>query len=155
MVFQDAYGTVQEVKKDGCYLGDFINAHELQTGKVYNQLDLNEIYYAARETGIINPDCFINSAYSFCVKILRWDIIDVRKERDPEYQVKENEIEILLMRRYEPSSKLADKEGYIYHFILRGRNLKIYDTIEGGSITAKSGELHTKRIIVLREKSRV
>jgi hypothetical protein len=153
MVYQDKYGTVREVKKWGCYMADYINAHTLQTGIQYSQLDLNEFYYKALDAGIIEPNCFINSAYHFCTKILRWNISDIKKVSN-RYMPAKNEIVILLMRRLDPDSPEAEPDGYVYHFVLK-TSAGIIDPIETGSLTAAHGEVHTMRIIVLREKSKL
>ena len=157
MLFQDAYGTVKEVKDEGCYITCFCNAFEIQRASGYlSQLDLNEYYYSALVTGAINKDCFVNSAVNFCANILHWtSVIAIKKILDPDYVPRENEIEILLMRRYDPGSSHADKEGFVYHFVLRRRSGQIIDPIQQGSLTAQIGYVHTKRIIVLNEVSKV
>jgi hypothetical protein len=153
MVYQDKYGTVREIKKGGCFLACICNAYILQIGhRFFNQLDLNEIYYASLDAKDIEQDCYINSAYDICVKHLDWSIADYKKV-DKNYKVSPNEIAIALMRRSDPKSELAEADGYVYHFVLLRRDGSIIDPIENGSRTAKEGEIHTMRIIILTEDS--
>lgn len=154
MIYQDAYGTVREIKKYGCYLTCYVNACSIQTGKKFNQLDLNEIYYKAYDNEIIEADCYINNALDFCRQTLKWDIRDVKKV-GKDYECVGDEIEIDLFRRFDPRSDEASEDGYVYHFVLRGRHNVLYDPIEKGSKTAREGMLHTKRIIKLKEPSKV
>ena len=152
MIYQDSYGTIREIKKYGCYMCSIINAYLAQKAKQLHVVDVNELYYKALDDQIINRNCFINSALAFCVKVLRWDVKDVRKET-ADYVPKNNEVEILLMRRYAPTLPDAEKDGYVYHFVLKSKHGTIYDPIYKGAVTTMNGDIHTKRIFVLNEVS--
>lgn len=153
MVYQDKYGTVREIKKYGCLLTSICNAYIIQFAHLYfNQLDLNELYYACLDAGDIDEDCYVNSAYDVCVKHLDWKIADYKKV-DKNYKPSPNEIAIPLMRRYDPKSSEAEPDGYVYHFVLLRKSGEIVDPIVNGSRTAKEGAIHTMRIITLEEES--
>ncbi len=160
MIYQDSYGTVREIKDEGCYFADYLNAYTFQTGRQLNTLDVNELYYEANDKKgwngkpVMERNCFINDAVTLCRGVLNWDIVEVRKE-GKDYQADDDEIEIWLMRRFSPGAKGADAEGFVYHFVLKSKYGTIYDPIHIGSVTATIGELHTKRIIKLRERSKV
>jgi len=155
MLYQNSYGVLREVKKYGCYMVCFMNAHSFQRGKnSYRVEDLNEIYYKALDSKIIESNCFVNDAYRFCRNVLDWRVKDIKKV-DKDYDPLENEIAIWLMRRYAPGNSEAELDGFIYHFVLNSRYGSLYDPISIGSLTAQIGELHTQRIIVLDEEAKV
>jgi hypothetical protein len=154
MIYQDTYGTVREIKKYGCYMCSLINAYLIQRAKQLHVVDVNEIYYQAFDDNSIDKNCFVNSALAFCLKTLKWSIRDVKKE-PASYEPLKNEIEILLMRRYAPTLPEAEKDGYVYHFVLKSQHGNIYDPIYTGAVTTMNGDIHSKRIIVLNEVSLV
>ena len=149
MFHQNSIGMPERVHKWGCYTADIAAATAAVTKKEITQSEFLYVVTEAEKQGALVEDPNVPGEFMYV-----WDVEKIFHlmgleviylgHRNKYYLCQADEIEMLHWRRYNGSK-------YIYHFTFGdGRGKTIYDSWAPFSITAREGELKSKRIIKVK-----
>jgi hypothetical protein len=150
MFYQNSIGMPERVQEWGCYATVAAAATAAISRKEISQAQYLYVVEEAEKQRVLTEDPGEPGTYMYVMdpeKLFYLFGIDVmlRGKENPDYQCLPDEIELLLWRRF-------NGEKNIYHFTFGdGRGKTVYDPWAPFSLTAREGELRSKRIFRIKQ----